>query len=305
MQISGGIMEELIFQNTGNETLPQENEKKEIPIAEENPTQDVIEIPLAQIVPDKNQTRKEFPTQEIEALAQSIRMHGLVTPILVVPLIDTENQYKIIDGERRYRALSILAKQFPEMERYKKIPVSLIKEDNPIFGKLVNMARKVFNPMETAEALNFMKNNGNYSDEQLGKLVEKGRSSVSEYLSLLKLPEQIRDKAKKESYVPFRVLKKLVAKNIPDEDKILEYNKLHKSYTPSTTTRERKEDAKSPWNADRLVPGVQKKMEGIINSLERIDFTQIEQNREALKSSIDTLIDKLSSMREILDNHTS
>lgn len=260
-------------------------------------------LPLSQIIADKNQIRKEFPENEINALAESIKNIGLITPIIVMPIKGEIEKYKIVDGERRFRAYCKLEKENPGDENFRSICVSFIDEDNPIKGVLANLARKLYNPMESAEALEAIKNNINLTDEQLGLLVEKSRSSITEYLSLLKLPKEIRDSAKAQSVVPFRSLKRLVSLDVPNEDKIVIYNKLVEKYQPKKGSRKKRENAKSPWNADRQAVAFQKRVDNFVAYFDRLDIGGLtdSERKSNLKQSLQIIIEKANAMITDLD----
>lgn len=263
-------------------------------------------VPLNKIIPDPKQTRKEFPEGEIKALADSIALNGLITPILVVATGKNEESYKLVDGERRYRAFRALQAKNKDSNKYDSITVVIIQDDKPISGILANMARKIYNPMESAEALKFIKNHDKLTDEQLAKLVEKSRSSVTEYLSLTSLPEDIKDKAKAESFVPFRVLKKLATENISDEEKIFKYNDLHKKYKPSEKKeRKKSENPKSPWTADRIAQAFQKKITSITSEFDKFRINEIsnKEYKENLKKSLQTLQEKINIINDELNKN--
>lgn len=144
-----------------------------------NSSKSPVMLSIEKIIPDPNQSRKEFNLKNISTLAESIKLHGLITPIVVIDVEDQDGKYKIVDGERRYRAINELIEKDPEDPKYKSVPVSFIGKDDPIYGILANMAHQTYNTMEYAEALEHMKNKGQYSDKQLGRLVGKARSSIS------------------------------------------------------------------------------------------------------------------------------
>lgn len=262
-------------------------------------------VPLNKIEPDANQTRKEFSEAGINALAESISKDGLITPILVAATDASEGKYKIVDGERRYKALLKLAEAHPDKEEFQLISVTIVQGDKTIKGLLANMARLQYNPMEFAEALEQIKNRDNLNDGQLGDLIGKSRSGVTEYLSLLKLPDEIKNAAKKESCVPFRVLKKLVAKDIPTKEKIDEYKKLHKFHQAKRQNEEnieKRTNSKKNWTADRRAKGLQKKVDALAEKFDGFNVNEIKdsQQKVELKKSLEAIMRKATEMVKLL-----
>lgn len=259
-------------------------------------------VPLNKIEPDANQTRKEFSEAGINALAESISKDGLITPILVAATDASEGKYKIVDGERRYKALLKLAEAHPDKEEFQLIPVTITKGDVTIEGLLANMARLQYNPMEFAEALEQIKNRDNLNDGQLGNLIGKSRSGITEYLSLLKLPKEIRDAAKKESFVPFRYLKRLVAMAISDEEKITKYNELHEKHRHKAPDKEKRANSKSACTADRIAKGLQKKVDALAEKFDGFNVNEIKdsQQKVELKKSLEAIMRKAAEMVKLL-----
>lgn len=135
--------------------------------------------------PNPHQPRREFDEEALKELADSIREHGIIQPIIAEEAGD--GTYFIIAGERRTRAarlaglltVPVILKKFSE-ER--KLEVALIE----------NIQRENLNPIEEAEAYNQLMTMGNLSQEETAARVGKNRSTVANALRLLKLPEDIR-----------------------------------------------------------------------------------------------------------------
>jgi len=143
------------------------------------------ELGVEQLKPNPLQPRMKFDDQAIDELAQSIKESGIVQPVLVVP---DDGQYKIIVGERRWRAAQKAGlKKIPVMIRNlppeKQLEVSIIE----------NIHREDLNPMELAHAYHRMSSEMNYTQQEIAEKVGKDRTSVTNYLRLLKLPQEIRD----------------------------------------------------------------------------------------------------------------
>jgi len=142
------------------------------------------ELDVEQLKPNPLQPRMKFDEQAIDELAQSIRESGIVQPVLVVP---DDGHYKIIVGERRWRAA--------QKAGLKKIPVmirNLPLEKQLEISIIENIHRKDLNPMEIALAYQRMSGELNYTKQDIADKVGKDRTSVTNYLRLLKLPQEIR-----------------------------------------------------------------------------------------------------------------
>ncbi len=149
------------------------------------------ELDVEQLKPNPLQPRMKFDNQAIDELAQSIRESGIVQPILVVP---DDGHYKIIVGERRWRAA--------QKAGLKKIPVmirNIAPEKQLEISIIENIHREDLNPIEIALAYQRMSSEWNYTQQDIAEKVGKDRTSVTNYLRLLKLPQEIRDSLVEEN----------------------------------------------------------------------------------------------------------
>lgn len=141
------------------------------------------EVDVDEIRPNPEQPRVKFDDKTIEELADSIRESGVVQPVLVVP---EEDHYKIIVGERRWRAA--------QKAGLKKMPVlirNLPKEKQLEVSLIENIHREELGPLEIAQAFQKLISDRNYTQQELAERVGKDRASVANYLRLLKLPQEI------------------------------------------------------------------------------------------------------------------
>ncbi len=139
-------------------------------------------IKLSEIVPNPDQPRRHFDEEALEELAESIREHGVLQPIVVVA---EHGSFGLVAGERRWRAA--------ERAGLTKIPalVRTLSDQHKLELALIeNLQREDLNPMETATAYLKLKTQFNMNYEDIGKRVG-GRSSgsISNYMRLLQLPE--------------------------------------------------------------------------------------------------------------------
>jgi ParB family chromosome partitioning protein len=149
----------------------------------ENIATDTLKI--SEIEPNKRQPRKKFDTDKLNALADSIRQHGLIQPITVRPY---EGTYQIIAGERRWRASKIAG--------LTEVPVRVLEITDETAAQLAlieNLQREDLNPIEEANGYKNLIDVYGMTQENVAKIVGKARSSVTNALRLLGIPEELRD----------------------------------------------------------------------------------------------------------------
>lgn len=139
---------------------------------------------LAEIEPNRDQPRKNFSDEAITALADSIREHGMLQPILVRPLIS--GGYQIVAGERRWRAARMLGMS--------EVPVN-IRELTDIeamqIALIENLQRENLNPIEEALGYRELIENYGMTQEKVAKMVGRSRSAVANSVRILSLPERV------------------------------------------------------------------------------------------------------------------
>ncbi len=141
---------------------------------------ELIELKVTEIEPNKDQPRKSFDQESLQELADSIGEHGLLQPIIVMPT--TNGMYKIIAGERRWRAsriagidrVPVIIKDFTEKE---VMEVALIE----------NLQREDLNPVEEALGYRSLIDNYGMTQEEVSKRMGKSRSAIANSLRLLSL----------------------------------------------------------------------------------------------------------------------
>lgn len=136
--------------------------------------------------PHPNQPRKDFSSQSLRELAQSISEQGLLQPLLVRPAPQDSRSYQIIAGERRWRACKIA-----QMERVPAIVYNLSDSEAMVLALAENLQRQDLNAVEEAEGLLGLQELTGASQEELSKRVGKSRSSIANSLRLLKLESEI------------------------------------------------------------------------------------------------------------------
>ena len=142
-------------------------------------------IKIHDIMPNANQPRKTFNEEKIGELADSIKEHGIIQPIVVRK---REKGYEIVAGERRWRAaIKAELSQVPCLVR------ELNDEQNMLIAIIENMQREDLNPIEEAEGLRQMSETFGMTQEQISKSLGKSRPYITNSMRLLKLPDYIRD----------------------------------------------------------------------------------------------------------------
>ncbi|WP_419781238.1 ParB/RepB/Spo0J family partition protein [Maridesulfovibrio sp.] len=201
-----------------------------------NQMNQIYMIEVADLKPDAAQPRKSFNDEALEELKQSIIKNGLLQPILFRGGDDGE-PIVIVAGERRLRAIrGILedARRHPEsaeseklIKRFEKIPAMYVEGDPQEIALVENIQREDLNPVELAQGLSKLKKDRGYTNKDIGKIIGKGESSVSEIVSIIKLPDEVLDEAKDMRNVPQWVLVEC-AKAKGTKAKINKWKKLKK-----------------------------------------------------------------------------
>jgi len=146
-----------------------------------------FQAPIEEIEPSPEQPRRRFADAELDELAASIRVHGVIQPLIVRKRGSGEDGYTLIAGERRWRAA-----QRAGLDR---VPVVVQKVDSQqAFERALveNLQRSDLNPIEEAEAYQRLADEFGHTQEQIAERVGKDRSSVANTMRLLKLPNNVR-----------------------------------------------------------------------------------------------------------------
>ena len=146
----------------------------------------VTSLRLQVIQPRKDQPRKDFDVSSLQILADSIREHGIIQPILVRERMEEPGRYEIVAGERRYRAA--------EMAGLDEVPVVVMSGDDLEVAKvslIENVQRKDLNPVEEALAYQALIDRFGLTQEQVATQAGKNRSTITNMLRLLELPEEV------------------------------------------------------------------------------------------------------------------
>jgi ParB family chromosome partitioning protein len=144
----------------------------------------VVEIPLKDLRPNPYQPRKTFHEESINELAQSIKEHGVIQPIIVRSAL---RGYEIIAGERRFRA-----SQMCGLEKIPAVIKTFSDQQVMEIALIENVQREDLNAIEIANAYVMLTEKFNYTQEELSVKVGKSRSHIANFMRLLQLPEEIK-----------------------------------------------------------------------------------------------------------------
>ena len=153
--------------------------------SDNTPKDAAVEISISLIDPNVNQPRKNFDDAGLLELTNSIRVHGIISPIILVPI---GSRYMIISGERRYRA----AKKAGLMTVPAIVRNYTQKQIDEI-SLIENLQREDLNPIETAIAIKKLMNEYKYTQEEVADRIGKSRPAVANTLRLLALTQPVID----------------------------------------------------------------------------------------------------------------
>ena len=146
-----------------------------------------LEVDIDRLTPNELQPRMQFDDEKLEELARSIKARGIIQPILVRPVA---GGYRIIAGERRWRAaqragllrVPVVVREVAEGSDQQLLELALIE----------NVQRENLNPVDEAIAYQRLADQFSLTQEEIAAAVGKDRSSVANFIRLLKLPEEVR-----------------------------------------------------------------------------------------------------------------
>ena len=227
-----------------------------------NQVTQTIRIPVSDIIINPKQPRKDFNETALQELAESLKRHNIIQPLTVSKL--SNGKYQLVAGERRWRASQIAG--------LKDVPVYVRQSNDKELLELAlleNLQRENLNPMEIAFSYKRMEDELNYTQEEVAKSMGKERSTVSNYIRLLKLPPDIQ-LAVRQGKISFGHARALI--NIDTVDRQL--MAFHQIIDKGLSVRQTEEWVKSQYKAKSAVtskkskdlPTAYKKIEDAISS---------------------------------------
>jgi len=242
----------------------------------------VSTIAIDKLYPDPEQPRTHFNEQSLQELADSIKAQELLYPILYREVVvDEEVKLVIVDGERRWRACKKLGMT--------EIPAIKFDGDHEAVALIGNIVREDLTAMEEALAVNKLKaKDKKITNEQLGSMLGKAESTISEILKLMKLPEQIQNEAKNNKEW--------------SRNKLLRLAKKHKDSKPQRVLFERMKNEilqiKGKRTAKDKIDTVKNSIELIRQKLEKIETEKkwTAGDKKALKQHLEGLNDVITKI---------
>jgi len=200
----------------------------------------LYQLDLTNLLADPNQPRKFMDPQALEDLAASIAQHGVLTPILfrVAPAtaqssaLSTQNLLLVVAGERRCEA----AKKAGLTE----VPAILVEGKTGEIALVENLLRQDLTAVEEAEALDRLMKEESYTQEQLGGIIGKARTTVTDILTLTRLPQEIRDECRGNTAVTRKTLI-AIARKKQDRGMVTAWNKVKEKQAKEEAGGQRKE----------------------------------------------------------------
>ncbi|MBQ2660073.1 ParB/RepB/Spo0J family partition protein [Candidatus Saccharibacteria bacterium] len=166
--------------------IPDElfDDEFDLTAGEDKKSSELTEIKLDEIVRDEEQPRREFSEETLAALAESIKEHGVLQPIVVTK---EEGKYRIVAGERRWRAAKLAGlKKIPAIVR------TLDAQNRLEISVIENAQREDLNAIELATAYAKLKTQFNLSTKEIAAKIGKAEGSIEGTMRLLKLPEDVK-----------------------------------------------------------------------------------------------------------------
>lgn len=251
-----------------------------------------LEMDIDKVSPNKEQPRKNFSEDSLQELSESIRVHGVIEPLIVAKRKDNKNHiyYQIIAGERRWRAAKIA--------QLKTVPV-IVKEydDTQILeiALIENIQREDLNPMDEAVSIsNIIKLRG-YTQDEFANKFGKSRTYVTNILGLLKLPEDVKKMVEKRtlSMSHARVLSK-----IDDEEKVVRLAK--QVITDELSVRELEKITQDDKKEIEVVKNKKSGYDHKYRMYENIIMDNLDTKVRVSKKKIEIYFDGVNELEEIL-----
>ena len=199
----------------------------EVPVYE---ARTLYQVPIDLVREDPNQPRKSFDAQGLEEMVASVSKHGIIQPVIFRR--GPDGTAIVVAGERRVAA----AQQVGLTE----IPGVFIDGNAAEIALVENLQRQDLTPVEEAEALQRLKEEQQYTDEQLGTMIGKARTTINESLSLNKLPQEIRDACRGDRKLTKSALVEIARKK-QDRSMTKAYNTLKAKQEQGRKPREKKD----------------------------------------------------------------
>lgn len=218
---------------------------------------EVMQLPVSKIEPNRYQPRSIFNDEKINELAQTIHTHGMIQPIIVRKLEGETDNYELIAGERRWRAVQTL-----EWENVSAIIREMSETETASVALIENLQREELTVIEEATAYNQLLELHSLTQEALAQRLGKNQSTIANKLRLLKLPEQVQQSILNKE-ITERHARALIKINDPEKQvkvlqEILDHDlnvkqteeRIMKLQNPDETEKKKKRNKLKGFNKD-------------------------------------------------------
>jgi ParB family transcriptional regulator, chromosome partitioning protein len=169
----------------------------------------IIEVDIPKLRPNPDQPRRDFNSDSLKELADSIAQHGLIQPVAIARDPENAERFIIVAGERRLRAFQLLGRG--------SIPAIITSGAPDEIALIENIQRENLHPLDEAHALANLMARHHYTHEEISKVVGKARNTVTELLGLTTLPQRIQDECRTSDIVSKSMLIEISRLTTPDE----------------------------------------------------------------------------------------
>lgn len=256
--------------------------KKKLPDYEDG---DVRRVPIDAIMPNPDQPRKSFTENEMGEIKASIKENGVLQPVIVRPVDD--GKFILVAGERRFRSVQTLLEN-SEID-WDHIP-AVIKTEGDILeiALIENIQRQDLKPIEEAEAYQLLINQHGYTRDQLAKTLGKARTTLTEKMSINRLPDVIKDQCRTSDILSSSILVEIAKQ--PSEK---EMTKLFESVKGGAfTVKEIRKITRKKKQSNKVskTNPILKKIDAMVKALDNIDLKD-----DKVKAKLQTLYDMLGT----------
>ena len=247
----------------------------------------LYQLPIQEIKPNPNQPRKYFDEEGLAELTASITERGVLEPILVRM---EDSKIFLVAGERRHKAA--------QNAGLAEIPALFIDGNPDEVALIENSLRENLTAIEEAEAIGRLATELNYTQVQLAKILGKKPQTISDILSLNRLPVQIRDECRVNPGCPRRVLVEIARKK-QERSMISLYEKYKEKGLTSDEIRQEAKRERQEKTTDDQAAAMIITIAALITRLENIDWFAIsEEHREQLQQSLTALSDAFAGIEK-------
>jgi ParB family chromosome partitioning protein len=240
-------------------------------------------VDIEMIAVDPNQPRKHFDQATLKELSESIKQKGVLQPVIIRK--DQAGKIMLVAGERRFKAAKLAGLE--------KIPAVMTK-GNPLEIPLIeNLQRENLKPIEEAEALNMMIKEHDYTQEKLAFTIGKARTTITETLSLTRLPDAIKEECRRADIYPRRLLVEIAKQDSPKAMLAL-FKRVKESGLKSDQVRDIAR--KRPERPQRTPAAIAlDRVSDLTNHLSKLDFNTIAQSEKT------QLIMELNNLKKAIE----